>query len=199
MEWNCILWTCRRWRRRLFRCFGIQNALLTVGAGDKINTMTIGWGPAGNSLQPAGMHRLCAAGAVYVLLHGGNYDLHRAPSCPRTSGRCWPSAAGSAAGRWKTAHCGAKVVRGAGEAPISRRRSWCWCAKLYVQDLDPACVTDERASASIHPRRAAGTAAMWGRWWRRTAGNEEIPGGRSRRDRRNYARNGRVLATGWCW
>ncbi len=138
----------------IFRCFGKQNALLTVGAGDKINTMTIGWGQLG-TLWNLPVCTVYVRPERYTFSFMEENDYFTVSFLPQDQ-REMLAFCGRISGREvdKIAHCGAKVVRGAGEAPYLQEAELVLvCKKLYVQDLDPACVTDERVFASYTPQK----------------------------------------------
>ena len=138
----------------VFRVFQTRNALLTAGAGDRLNTMTIGWCQLGTLWNLP----VCT---VYVRPERYTYGFMEENDCFTVSvlpedRKGVLTCCGSKSGRDvdKIAHCGLTVARGAGDAPYFKEAELALvCKKLYVQDLDPACVKDDRVFASYTPQK----------------------------------------------
>ena len=138
----------------VFRVFGTQNALLTAGDKTQLNTMTIGWCQLGRIWN-------VPACTVYVRPERYTYafteqhDYFTVSVLP-TDRREVMQLCGTQSGREvdKVAACGLTVCYGAGDAPFFDEAELVLvCKKLYVQDLDPACVKDDRVFASYTPQK----------------------------------------------
>lgn len=123
--------------------FGRQPPLLTAGDRTHLNTMTIGWCQLGRLW---GMP-VCT---VYVRPERYTYQFMEASDCftvsvlPKEAGKII-ALCGSKSGRDvdKVKTCGLTVRYGAGDAPFFDEADWVLvCRKLYVQDLDQACVLE---------------------------------------------------------
>ena len=132
---------------KVLEVFGTQNALLTAGDRRACNTMTIGW---------CGLGRLWNLPACTVFVRPERYtyeftekhDYFTVSILPvelkKLMGYC-----GSKSGRDtdKIRDCGLTLAYGAGDAPYFEEAELVLvCKKLYVQDLDPQGVLDERVS-----------------------------------------------------
>lgn len=127
----------------VFRLFGAQNALLTAGDRDALNTMTIGWCQLGRIWnEPACTVYVRPERYTYELTEKHDYftvsilpmDRHEVMQlCGTKSGREVD----------KVAECGLHVAYGAGEAPYFEDAELVLvCKKLYAQDMSGAYVTD---------------------------------------------------------
>ena len=128
----------------IFRVFKKQPPLLTAGDRTACNTMTIGWCQLGTLWgQP-----VCT---VYVRPERHTWQFTEAhdyftvsvlpESAKKTTALC-----GTKSGRDldKIAACGLTLRYGAGDAPFFDEAEWVLvCKKIYAQDMDPACVTDD--------------------------------------------------------
>lgn len=128
----------------IFQVFGTQNALLAAGDRTICNPMTIGWCQLGRLWS----RPVCT---VYVRPERYTYSLMESHDYFTVS--VLPAAkqeimklCGAKSGRDmdKVQACGLTVRYGIGDAPFFEEAEWVLvCKKLYVQDLDPACVKDE--------------------------------------------------------
>lgn len=127
--------------REFLGSFGSKNALLTAGDRTSCNTMTIGWCQLGRLWNLP----VCTA---YVRPERYTYsfmeksDFFTVSVLPgdmkKTMAFC-----GSRSGRLvdKIKECGLTVRYGEGDAPFFEEAELVLvCRKLYVQDMDPACV-----------------------------------------------------------
>lgn len=129
---------------KVLEVFGTQNALLTAGDREKCNTMTIGW---------CGLGRLwnVPSCTVYVRPERYTYEFMEkqdyftvcvfGTEYKKVMGYC-----GSKSGRDtdKIRACGLTLRYGAADAPFFDEAELVLvCRKIYVQDLEDACVVDE--------------------------------------------------------
>ena len=126
------------------QAFGDRNALLTAGTRESCNTMTIGWCQLG---------RLWGLPVCTVYVRPERYTYQFMESSGTFSVCVLPSGAqekqtlalcGSQSGRLvdKIKECGLTLRYGAGDTPFFEEAELAVvCRKLYVQDMDPACVT----------------------------------------------------------
>lgn len=125
----------------LLRAFGTKNALLTAGDREMRNTMTIGWCQAGRLWNLP----VCT---VYVRPERYTYQFveerdYFTVSVLPESERKTMALCGTKSGRDvdKIKECGLTVLYGAGDAPyFAEAEAVLVCRKLYVQDMDGACV-----------------------------------------------------------
>lgn len=127
----------------VFSVFGQRSALLTVGAGEEVNPMTIGWCQLGRLWSIP----VCT---VYVRPERYTYSLMEQGKYFTVS--VFPEAAGdilrfcgTKSGRDvdKVAACSLTLRRGAGNAPFFDEAEWVLvCRKLYAQDLSEVGVQD---------------------------------------------------------
>lgn len=129
---------------QIFNIFGERTPLLTAGDRAACNTMTIGWCQLGRvwrvptctvyvrpSRHTFGYMESSDYFTVSILPESMKDALH---FCGTKSGRDVD----------KFAACGLTVTYGAGDAPYIAEAEWVLvCKKLYVQDLDPACMLDQ--------------------------------------------------------
>lgn len=126
----------------LIRVFGAQNALLTAGDRERCNTMTIGWCQLGR-LWNLPVCTVYVRPERYTYQFMEDRDYFTVSVLPE-SGRQTMALCGSRSGRDvdKIKECGLTVRYGAGDAPFfEEAEAVLVCRKLYVQDMDPACVT----------------------------------------------------------
>lgn len=129
----------------IFQVFATQNALLTAG-DQECNTMTIGWCQLGRLWNLP----VCT---VYVRPERYTYEFmekndYFTVSVLPAEHRKAMAFCGSKSGRDvdKIKACGLTLCRGAGNAPFFDEAELVLvCRKLYVQDMDSACVLDEKA------------------------------------------------------
>ena len=130
----------------IFRVFGANNALLTAGDRTSCNTMTIGWCQLGRlwSLDTC---------TVYVRPERYTYqfmeeqDYFTVSVLPLSHKQTTMQICGTRSGRDidKVKACGLTLRYGAGNAPFFDEAEWVLvCKKLYIQDMKPECVKDER-------------------------------------------------------
>ena len=126
---------------KLLPALGAENALLTAGTADRCNTMTIGWCQAGRLWNlPVCTVYVRPERYTYSFMESSDYftvsvlpgDRKQAMAlCGTKSGRDID----------KIRECGLTLRCGAGGAPFFEEADLVLvCRKLYVQDLDPACV-----------------------------------------------------------
>ena len=133
----------------IFRMFQVNTALLTAGDEKHLNTMTIGWGQLGTLWNLP----VCT---VYVRPERYTYEFMEAQdtfsvSVLPDSARDIARLCGTRSGREvdKVSACNLTVCRGAGNTPFFEEAELVLvCRKLFVQDMDPACVRDERIFAT---------------------------------------------------
>lgn len=125
----------------LLSVFGGANALLTAGTAERCNTMTIGWCQAGRlwNLQTCTVY-VRPERYTYDFMEGSEYfTVSVLPADQKkTMALC-----GTKSGRDmdKIQECGLTVRTGAGGAPFFEEAELVLvCRKLYVQDMDAACV-----------------------------------------------------------
>ena len=125
-----------------------QHALLTAGDKTACNTMTIGWAQMGSLWNlPVCTVYVRPERHTFRFMEENNFftvsvlakeDREISRICGTTSGRDTD----------KIRECGLTVAYGAGDAPYFEEAELVLvCRKLFVQDMDPACVRDERVSA----------------------------------------------------
>ena len=138
----------------IFSVFGQRNALLTAGAEGKVNPMTIGWCQLG---------RLWGLDTCTVYVRPERYtyqfmeerDYFTVSVLPQ-SHRQTMQICGTQSGRDidKVKACGLTLRYGAGDAPFFDEAEWVLvCKKLYIQDMKPECVKDERIFQSYTPAK----------------------------------------------
>ena len=121
--------------------FGAQNALLTAGSLERCNTMTIGWCQTG---------RLWNLPVCTVYVRPERYTYQFMEENPYFTVSVLPEGmkaamalCGTKSGRDmdKIKACGLTVRAGESGAPFFQEAETVLvCRKLYVQDMDPACV-----------------------------------------------------------
>ena len=136
-------------QENVFSLIGDQWTLITAGTPDHCNTMTASWGGLGilwNKcvatcyIRPQRYTKEFVDREDYFTLAFFDEEYRKALSlCGSKSGREVD----------KVAECGFTVATGAGNAPYFEQAELVLvCRKLFVQDMDPACVRDERIFAS---------------------------------------------------
>ena len=136
----------------VFRVFGTQNALLTAGDRDKCNTMTIGWCQLGCVWNlPTCTVYVRPERYTYQFMESHDYFTVSVFPADRKKDMAF---CGTKSGRDvdKVKECGLTLCYGAGDAPFFEEAEWVLvCRKLFVQDLEASCVTDERVLKSYTP------------------------------------------------
>ena len=130
----------------VFQVFATRAALVTAGDREACNTMTIGWCQLGTLWGKP----VCT---VYVRPERYTYEFmekhdHFTVCFLPESERKTKAVCGTKSGRDidKIKECGLTVRFGAGDAPFFDQAELALvCRKLYVQDMDPACVLDQEA------------------------------------------------------
>ena len=128
----------------VFSAIGDQWMLITAGTAEKCNTMTASWG---------GLGVIWGAPAATCYIRPQRYtkefvdqeDYFTLSFCGEAYRKAL-SLCGSKSGRDvdKVKECGLTVRYGAGDAPFFDEADWALvCRKIYVQDMDPACVLGE--------------------------------------------------------
>lgn len=128
----------------VFQAFATKNALLTAGDQESCNAMTIGWCQVGRIWGKL----VCT---VFVRPERYTYQFMEKSDCFTVSvlpaeEKKTMSICGSKSGRDmdKIKECGLTVNYGAGEAPFFDEAEMVLvCKKLYVQDMDEACVLNQ--------------------------------------------------------
>ena len=128
----------------IFRVFAERGALLTAGDRTSCNTMTIGWSQAG-TLWGVPTCTVYVRPERYTHEFMESKDYFTVSVLPegskKTMGFC-----GSKSGRDtdKIAECGLTLCYGEGDAPFFDEAELVLvCKKIYVQDLDAACVLQD--------------------------------------------------------
>ena len=138
--------------QNVFSMIGEQWMLVTAGTAERCNTMTASWG---------GLGVLWGKPVATVYIRPQRYTLEfvEREDCFTLSffGEEYRKAlalCGSKSGRDvdKVKECGLTLCYGAGDAPFFEEAEWVLvCRKLFVQDLEASCVTDERVLKSYTP------------------------------------------------
>ena len=127
----------------IFRVFGTQNALLTAGDQNGCNTMTIGWCQLGRIWnQPVCTVYVRPERYTYQFMEAHDYfTVSILPEAERETMKLCGTQSGRDTDKVKA--CGLTVCHGAGDAPFFDEAEWVLvCKKIYVQDMDPACVVE---------------------------------------------------------
>ena len=129
----------------VFSLIGDRWMLITAGTAERCNTMTASWG---------GLGVLWGAPAATIYLRPQRYtkefvdrEEYFTLAFFGEEQRKALTLCGSKSGRDvdKVRECGLTVRYGAGDAPFFDEAQWALvCRKIYVQDMDPACVLGER-------------------------------------------------------
>ena len=133
----------------VFSLIGDRWMLITAGTAERCNTMTASWGGLGVLwgrnvaacfIRPQRYtYEFMEASDWYTLSFFGPERRRELALCGAKSGREVD----------KVRECGFTVRAGAGNAPyFAEAELVLVCRKLFVQDMDPACVRDERIFAS---------------------------------------------------
>lgn len=125
--------------------FNTQYPLLTAGDRSKCNTMTIGWCQLGR-LWNTPVCTVYVRPERYTYEFIENYEYFTVSVLPADQKEI-TTICGTKSGREldKIQACGLTVAYGAGDAPFLEEAEWVLvCKKLYVQDLVPAAVLDEK-------------------------------------------------------
>lgn len=125
----------------LLRAFGVQNALLTAGDRRTCNTMTIGWCQAGRlwGLPVCTVYVRPERYTHQFMEERDYFTVSVLPECEKKA----MALCGSKSGRDvdKIKECGLTLCYGAGDAPyFAEAEAVLVCRKLYVQDMELACV-----------------------------------------------------------
>lgn len=129
----------------VFQVFGTQNALLTAGDRGDCNTMTIGWCQLGR-LWNLPVCTVYVRPERYTYQFMESHDYFTVSVLPASEKKTL-AFCGTQSGRLvdKIRECGLTVRYGAGDAPFFEEAEWVLvCKKLFVQDMTPSCVVDER-------------------------------------------------------
>ena len=124
------------------QAFGTRNALLTAGNGENCNTMTIGWCQLGRlwNLPVCTVYVRPERYTYQFMESNGYFSICVLPDIAKqTLALC-----GSQSGRLvnKIKECGLTLRYGVGETPFFEEAEMAVvCKKLYVQDMEPVCVT----------------------------------------------------------
>lgn len=133
----------------IFQVFAQQNALLTAGNREGCNPMTIGWCQLGRLWSlPVCTVYVRPERHTYSLMEAGEYfTVSVLPALEKeTMALC-----GTKSGRDvdKVTACGLTPCYGVGDAPFFEEAAWVLvCKKLFVQDMEPSSVRDNRVFAS---------------------------------------------------
>ena len=129
----------------VFRVFGTNNALLTAGGRARSNTMTIGWCGLGRVWNmPACTVYVRPERYTYEFLEAGEYFT---VSVPALADHDRIKVFGTKSGRDtdKLAQSGMTLAYTESGVPYVAESEWVLvCRKLYVQDMKPECLTDDR-------------------------------------------------------
>ena len=134
----------------IFRVFGSQNALLTAGDKSGCNTMTIGWCQLGR-LWSIPVCTVYVRPERYTYQFMEDHDYFTVSVLPLSHKQTTMQVCGTQSGRDvdKIKACGLTLCYGAGDAPFFDEAEWVLvCRKLYVQDMKPECVKDDRVHQS---------------------------------------------------
>lgn len=133
----------------MFRIFGTQNALLTAGSRERCNTMTVGWSQIG-VLWGVPVCTVYVRPERYTYAFTEESDYFTVSVLPEKF-RKTMAICGTKSGRDmdKIAECGLTLCYGEGDAPyFAESELVLVCKKLYAQDMDASCVTEE---ATVSP------------------------------------------------
>ena len=129
----------------IFQVFGTQNALLTAGDRTACNTMTIGWCQLGR-LWNMPVCTVYVRPERYTYKFTESHDYFTVSVLPLSHKQTTMQLCGTKSGRDvdKIKACGLTVCYGAGDAPFFDEAELVLvCTKVFVQDMDPACVLDQ--------------------------------------------------------
>ena len=139
----------------IFQVFGTQNALLTAGDQTACNTMTIGWCQMGRLWSiPVCTVYVRPERYTYQLMESNDYFT--VSVLPLEHKQTTIQICGTKSGRDidKVKECGLTLRYGAGDAPFFDEAEWVLvCKKIYVQDMDPACVLDQEDILSHYGKK----------------------------------------------
>ena len=131
----------------IFQMFFKRNALLTAGDKTACNTMTIGWAQMGTLWNlPVCTVYVRPERYTYTFMEQQDYFT---VSVLAAEARDIARICGTMSGRDtdKIKECGLTIACGAGDAPYFEEAELVLvCRKLFVQDMEPSCVVDERIS-----------------------------------------------------
>ena len=126
---------------KLLPAFGAENALLTAGTADRCNTMTIGWCQLGRMWNTRSC-TVCVRPERYTYQFMEEQEYFTVSVLPAEQ-KSAMALCGTKSGRDmdKIKECGLTVRTGEHGAPFFEEAELVLvCRKLYVQDMDPACV-----------------------------------------------------------
>ena len=138
--------------QNVFSLIGDQWMLITAGTAEKCNTMTASWGGLG--VLWGGPAATCYIRPQRYTKEFVDREEYFTLSFFDESYRPQLALCGSKSGRDvdKVKECGLTLCYGAGDAPFFEEAEWVLvCRKLFVQDLEASCVTDERVLKSYTP------------------------------------------------
>ena len=128
----------------IFSVFRRQPPLLTAGDRESCNTMTIGWCQLGR-LWSIPVCTVYVRPERYTYQFMESHDYFTVSVLPASHKQTTMQLCGTKSGREvdKVKACGLTLCYGAGDAPFFDEAEWVLvCKKVYVQDLEPACMKD---------------------------------------------------------
>lgn len=134
--------------RELLPALGAENALLTAGTADRCNTMTIGWCQAGRlwSLPVCTVYVRPERYTYQFMEKNAMFTVSVLPESAREAMAVFGTKSGRDLDKIKA--CGLTVRYGAGDAPFfEEAEKVLVCRTLFVQDMAPECVRDDRILA----------------------------------------------------
>ena len=134
--------------RELLPALGAENALLTAGTADRCNTMTIGWCQAGRlwGLQTCTVYVRPERYTYQFMEKNAMFTVSVLPESAREAMAVFGTKSGRDLDKIKA--CGLTVRYGAGDAPFfEEAEKVLVCRTLFVQDMAPECVRDDRILA----------------------------------------------------
>ena len=130
----------------IFQLFASRTPLLTAGDRSRRNTMTIGWAQLG-TLWNMPVCTVYVRPERHTCGFMESFDYFTVSVLP-VSEKKTLAFCGTKSGRDvdKITECGLTLCYGAGDAPFFDQAELVLvCKKLYTQDLNPACVLDDKA------------------------------------------------------
>lgn len=139
----------------IFSVFRRQPPLLTAGDRESCNTMTIGWCQLGR-LWSIPVCTVYVRPERYTFQFMESHDYFTVSVLPLSHKQTTMQVCGTKSGRDidKVKECGLTLRYGAGDAPFFDEAEWVLvCQKIYVQNMDPACVLDQEAILSHYGKK----------------------------------------------
>jgi len=127
----------------IFRAFATRAALVTAGDKSACNTMTIGWAQMG-TIWGKPVCTVYVRPERYTYEFMEKHDYFTVSVLPEDAKQI-KALCGTKSGREvdKIKECGLTTCYGEGDAPFFDETELVLvCRKIYVQDMDPACVLD---------------------------------------------------------